>query len=432
MKRFAFPLVFVICQVLTACGVAPASQPRGEATSQSAEIATLVSNHLTNAVPSATPAQAASGVSVTQAAPVAPAGLKVVYSQAGNLALWNGSSTKQLTASGTDTQPRISQDGQVVVFLRGDKLWAVDASGSGERRLAAMPLVDGEQVIPFHMGFAPHSHDLYFSTTSKGEGGWGGSYDDLIRINADKPVLQQLLIQSQGGDEFTFSPDGKQIALAREDKIDVFQVDGNLLKTVFTFPVVFIGSDRKGYIPQAVWMSDSSGFMTVIPAPDAIANPAATSRFMFVPADGSQAAQLAAFSATADIGDGPRISPDGTQVLYLKIIGDKLELHIVDASTADRAHGQFPATDIGTLQWAPDSVHFSYSLAGTVGFNAWVGSQAGPAASLGWADQMTWVDANHFLFMENDNLGLETLSQTGLLIASGVDRSWDFSLTPNP
>jgi hypothetical protein len=49
----------------------------------------------------------------------APAALTVVYARAGNITLWReGSAPQPLTSTGLDNFPRISDDGQMIAFLR--------------------------------------------------------------------------------------------------------------------------------------------------------------------------------------------------------------------------------------------------------------------------------------------------------------------------
>jgi hypothetical protein len=68
--------------------------------------------------------------------PPLPSGLVVAYIKSGNLWLWReGVARVQLTFSGVDSDPRLSPDGQVIVFRRGEELWAVNAVGGGERQL---------------------------------------------------------------------------------------------------------------------------------------------------------------------------------------------------------------------------------------------------------------------------------------------------------
>ncbi len=434
MNRRAFLPVFILIVMALACSLAPASTSQDGGTPGSDTIATLVALQLT------TVAQSTTSSPTTAETPVAsqPSGtgntLQVVYSQSGNIRLWDGIGPKQLTASGLDSAPKISDDGAVVAFRRNGELWAVNADGTDERvlasagALAALPHTEPGGPLELRLfDFAPHSHDVYFNTTLVSDPFSVPQYD-LVKVNADNPVVQPLLNGDQGGYEFTFSPDGTKIALTRSDKINLVNADGSGLKTVFTFPLVMMYSEVS-YTPQVVWLPDASGFKTVIPASDALGNPAAPTRFMFVPADGSQAAQLAEFVAAPAFADRPYISPDGAKVLYAKPQGANLELHVIDASTADQMVFWYAADKFGILGWAPDSVHFIYWIDDTR--RTWLGSlgaQGIPLSDVSFASNVTWLDAKRYLFMNETELRIRTLGQPSILIEAGVGDGFDFSL----
>jgi len=424
--------ICILLLATQACGLGPASAastPSAITNRDAAAVATQVALQLTAAAPGTLTAPDDSATS-----PNLPAGsLLLVYSQAGNLRLWDGSAPRQLTASGQDAAPRFSDDGSVIAFRRQRDLWAINVDGSGERLLvsgaflAALPNAAGGPLEPGLFAFAPRSHALYFNT-SLADGSSSVPQGDLLSVDADNPAPQVLLNTGQGGAGFSFSPDGGRIALARSDRINMVNLDGSGLKTVFSFPPVNMGSGSS-YIPQVVWTPDSTGFETVIPPADGLANPAAPSRFMFVPADGSRAAQLAEFIAAPASADAPRISPDGARVLYVRPQGASLELHIIDASTADRAYFSYAADKFGTLGWAPDSLHMLYWIDDRR--RAYLGSseaQAIPVSDLAFAEQVTWLDTTHCLFLDGAELRLRNLGQPSLRIDTADPGGFDFAL----
>ncbi len=385
-----------------------------------------------DSIPAPSPGGEEIPVSASTPTPTAPPEsiLKVVYARSGNIWLWDGVSTNHLTASGLDSDPRISDDGTLVAFRRNGGLWVVNADGTRERllvsagNLAALPHVNSGPPALRLFDFAPKSHDVYFNTTLLGESFSTPEYN-LAKVNADNPSLQSLLNNDQGGGQFTFSPDGRKIALARNDKINVVNSNGSDLKTVFTFPSVMMYSEVS-YIPQVAWLPDGSGFKTVIPAQDQLANPSAPTRFMFIPVDGSQAAQLAEFVAGPAFANRPYISPDGSKVLYVKQQGANLELHVIDAGTADRAYFWYPARNFGILGWAPDSIGVIYWVDDTR--RTWLGSLDNPAVPLsdvGFADRVTWLDTKSYLFINENELRIRSIGQPSVLIDSGVKGELD-------
>lgn len=368
--------------------------------------------------------------------------LRVVYAKGGVIWLRDGmNSPKPLTRSRADPvtkseerdwSPKISDDGLVIAFLREDgALWAVDVDGGHERMLASV----GDLAVlsrsgsiaawPRQFDFAPRSHDVFFNIQVATASMPRPEYN-LAKINADAPVLQALLDDTQGGGQFVFSPDGKKIALPRNDKINVVNADGSGLKTVFTFPQVMTYSEFN-YIPEIVWLPDGSGFKTVIPAPDQRANPSARTHLMFISADGKIVARLAEFTASPAFLNRPFISPDGSKVVYTKTQGANLELHIIDASTADKTYFSHAADTFGVLGWSPDSAHVVYWADDRSAL--WLGPQQGEAIALSDVpnvEEIIWVDAQHYFFVAHVyELRFRKLGQPSVLIDDGFDSSYE-------
>ena len=430
-RRLFFP-VGPLLLVTLACALGPVTATPDGATPGAADaVSTQVAVELTAAsLGTATPPE----TTAPQASP-APAltgSIRLVYSQGGNIFVWDGLGSKQLSSSGKDSSPCISADGAVVAFMRAGELWAVEAGGSGERILvaAAALTTNAGPREPRRFAFAPHSHELYFNTVLT-DNPFPVPQEDLWKVDADHPTVQPLLSAKQGGADFVFSSDGAKIALPRADKINIVNADGSGLTTVFSFTPVKMYSEAS-YTPQIVWLPDASGFKTVIPAADALAEPAALSRFMFVPADGSRAAQLAEFVSAPAAADPPRISPDGSRVFYARPRGGELELHIIDASTADQNFFSYDADKIGILDWAPDSLHVLYWQEDTR--RAYLGApntQGTPLSDGANAEKVRWIDATQYLYLDGLDLRLRSLGQPSLLIAASVAEGFDVvSLRP--
>lgn len=430
-QRIFWPFLMLVTATL-ACSLLPSAATEQAATPGVDTIATLVALQLTAAVQSATPAPTAGQTAVATELPAIASGMRVVYAKSGNIRLWERGAPKQLTNSGQDSEPKISDDGTVVIFRRSGELWAVNADGTNERvlaasdALAALPHTYAGKMQVRRFDFSPKTHTVYFNTLVAGDTFPAPLYD-LEMVDADAPVVKLFLNDGQGGDEFTFSPDGSKIALAQNEKINTAHADGSNLKTVFTFPPVSLYSEQN-YIPQIVWMPDSSGFKTVIPAQDGMNRPSDPTRFYYIPADGGPPAQLAEFVAWPAFEDRPYISPDGAKVLYVRPQGANLELHVIDAGTADRMYFFYATGNFGILGWAPDSTHVIYWIDDKR--RAWMSAPDDPAIPLSdvtFAGQVTWVDENHYLFMNESELRMRTPGQPSILIDSEVEDSFDFS-----
>ena len=108
---------------------------------------------------------------MTQTSTPVPPSLKVVYSRDGSIWIWNeGGQPKRLTFGSVDERPRISADGNLVVFKRGNELWAVNADGLNLYLLVSDEFLkryrprDTDANWPELYAWSPNSHTLYFTT----------------------------------------------------------------------------------------------------------------------------------------------------------------------------------------------------------------------------------------------------------------------------
>ncbi|MEW5940709.1 MAG: hypothetical protein AB1750_13655 [Chloroflexota bacterium] len=357
------------------------------------------------------------------AVPFNPSGLKVVFSLNGNVWFWSETTpARQLTSDGDAAQVKLSDDGKVIVYQRAQTLWAVNNDGSNLRQLADIPTLTGHPFLG-QFDFLPNSHTVYFASLESAQGGVPA---DLHRVDADTLAPRTLL--AQGGGQFTFSPDGRLVALAQTGRINVAYAEGGNLVSALNFPPVKTYSDWS-FIPQVVWLENSSGFYTVIPPSDIAANPAQKSRFLYVAADGSFTAQLAEFNMADLRVSQPLIAPNGSKVAYVTQNGSTLEVHVIDASTADlivASHLNAPL--IGLWAWSPDSARFAYHTGDPsrlllAGLNL-------PSTPL-LVDaiapySLAWVDANRFLYIANGELRVGQFGNPTLaVIATGFSNTQD-------
>ena len=375
-------------------------------------------------------AMAASGVtpSVNESPPgslPAGAGLRVAYVKDGDIWLWvEGSGALRLTGAKSDSDVRISDDGQVVAFRRNNEMWAVNADGSGARPLVGLAYLGslmpagGGQVLVNTFEFLPGSRIVFFNTGVQGEAFFAPQFD-LHRVDADNPTPLALLQPGAGG-AFYFAPNRARLAVVQPEKINVVNVDGTGWQTVFGFTQVSTYSEWF-YLPEVVWMPDSSGLKAVIPPPDPLGNPAATTRFMYISADGSMTAQLAAFLAAPVFVSPPHLSPDGDRIAYLRENGANLELHVVDSSTTDELYTSYAKEAIGLVGWAPDPVSFVFWMDNPQALQLGrLGGSPVPLTDAPQASAPRWISADRFLFFSNNELRLRRLDAPSNLIDSGI------------
>jgi dipeptidyl aminopeptidase/acylaminoacyl peptidase len=406
-----------------ACSL-PGSPKPPEATPDNRLVETMVANKLTSvaiaATPSPLPREAGTNV------PLPPASnLVVVYVSEGNLWLWRENGVpEQLTSAGQDDNPRISSDGQVVVFTRGNELLAIDTDGSSERKIVTQAYLDSFKttgvvsVRPRRYEFIPGSHRLLFDIIGLGDA-FPYTYYDLHLVDADSPVPARIRGENEGGGLWAFSPDGQWLAIAAADSLRLMRPDGSDYRVLFKFKLISTYSEWF-YFPPLVWMRDSSGLYTVIPAAAALDNPDEPSRFYFIPLKGDPA-RLAEFKAAPVWISMPQISPDGSRVAYMRQSGENLELHVIDASTSDRLFTSAPAASFGLLGWNPNSKDFTYFNTSTN--NVWIARFDSPAVPLGDTPELTslrWINDRRFLFINRGELRLRELTKPSQVIAADV------------
>lgn len=347
--------------------------------------------------------------------------LRVSYIKGDNLWLWTeGTGNSQLTAAGATTAPVLSGDGQVIAFLRDGELWAVNADGSNERKLVSaaflstLATTEDTAEVKDHV-WMPGSHIIYFnSLVVAGEAGYRIPQVDLYSVNADAGVDLVTTQESPGsGGVPYFSPDGTVVALAQPDKIIFMEVTGAYWIVALTFPNVLTYSEWS-YVPEVVWLSDSSGVRVVIPASDPLEDLTQPSTFWNVPVSGSPMV-LTTFVATPAFASFPYISPDGETVLYLAEIPDGLGIHTIRSDGVDTYYSSFAIGGVELAGWIPDSLHFMFWRVPTqVSIMA-----VGEDLALGDTPVVTdvkWIDNSRYLFLNGDELRIGSLEGASSLI----------------
>ncbi len=397
-----------------------------------------------------------------------------------NVWLWKEGEAEAvpLTKDGGVGDVRISDDGEIVAFTRGDGLWMVRASGADEgspteeRQLvsaedfAAMEARDPELEVALNrFEWIPGTHILAFNTQLRMEIGLVLN-DDLHLVDADTLERTALLPPGEGG-EFTYSPDGRQIAIVTAGLITLVDTDGSNRREVLTYTPVATHSEVR-YYARPVWAADSSALRVVIPPVDPLTQPSADASVWHINTDGRPAtllrhipmAQLSwsAFSSDLRYIAHLYMEPSGQAPRSELLITD-LEL---DATITyfPRTGGEAGATspDDETIVyspmageiygWAPGPAHvdgerlFAF-LAQTdpeLPFQAQIGQLGGDLVpAYGEAEvviDVRWVDADRYLFLAQGARGWTILlgeiggPVTGVAGVAGSMPAYDFAAPP--
>ena len=111
--------------------------------------------------------------------------------------------------------------------------------------------------------------------------------------------------------------------------------------------------------------------------------------------------------------------------MYLKEQGGNLELHVIDASTADKTYFGYARDKFGILGWTPDSKNMLFWIDDPRRTWMAAGDNQSPLSDVTYAANVTWVDANTYLFLNESELRLRTLGQPSQVIDTGVTGSFD-------
>jgi Tol biopolymer transport system component len=422
--RLALPCLLLL--VLSACGlevgIEGAETPDHEATAavaalltQNATLATEVA--ASSLTPSPGPATPEPGVSteevpdslgtggelVSTPASPEPSELHVAFFKGSSLWLWvEGQGAVPLTETDAQGAVRISDDGTQVAYVRGDgSLWAVNSDGSDARRLVSAADFAGMEptnpgVVLYHFDWVPAGHTLAYNTQLRTGVGLMLT-DDLHLVDADTLEGTVLLPPGEGG-EFTYSPDGAQIAIVTAESISLVDADGGNRRPVHTYQPVVTYSQFQFYA-RPVWAADSGSLRVAIPPADPQAEPSALTSLWYLPTDGTLGRLIGNIMVAPN--SRPLFSPDLGHVLHLAGEGSLL---VTDLETGQTGPYQSDVEDL--LGWSPDSKYFAFLIFPGGEPQAQIGGLYAPSVpAFSDADaaaiDLQWVGAYHYLFLTN-------------------------------
>ena len=224
-----------------------------------------------------------------------------------------------------------SPDGSSVIFMARQKIWQVNADGTGLHKVWTPPN-DGSGMDD-GPAFTPDGRYIIFTRCCPKPSGYG-----LWRIDADGSHLRIVTREVAGGPNVDapsdnvpqVSPNGEWIAYHRNvvtcsDPSDC----GNRIVTVNIHggqSVQLTDPALNAQVPN--WSPDSTKIVfTLFPEDD-------TPNIAIINADGSGFRQL-----TFDSGDSgsifPALSPDGTTIIFSRILGDNRDLFTMNADGSD-------------------------------------------------------------------------------------------------
>lgn len=437
LRRLAAPqlLLTMLTSVLllAACAGTPAVPPTAM---MPAPTQTPTAVPTPTAAPTATPATAPPTVAPptvappTATPPPAAATLRVAFIKANSVWLWEEGQKEPLplTRAGEVTRLRISDDGALIAYQRGEELWVVRSDGGEEHALvtaADLAAMEPQQpgVLLYRFEWVPGTHLVAFNTKLRDEMGLILA-NDLNQVDADTLVLTRLLPPGQGG-EFYYAPGGRQVAIVDPDSISLVAPDGSSQRRVLAYEPVMTYSEYRYYV-QPAWSPDGAFLRVAVPPADPLAQPLQPTSIWHVPADGSAARLLQTITTRRDAW---AFSPDLRDVAYLDQTGaaapppESAPLAILDLDSGKRSIYEAPVFQIAG--WSPDGRHIAFAISPGDARTQILDASSRTVLTYGGegvrVEELRWVDANRHLFvlagLQGLGLYLAELSTPGALIA---------------
>jgi Tol biopolymer transport system component len=397
----------------------------------------------------------------------APAGLRIAFGRSDQVWLWaaeDRETTPLAAASSTNDGIRISDDGAIIAFTRGNEWWAVSSDGTGERRLLGVE--DLKEIEPVEPGvtvhgleWVPGSHILAFNTRLVTAHGLVLNHD-LHLLDADTLQRTQLLPPGEGG-EFHFSPKATRVAIVTPGEIHLLELESMERQEALTYTPVNTGSEY-AYYARPAWAQDGSALQVAIPPADPFGQPLQNMTIWHIPTDGTPAGLVTSLAVVPLLGpDVLAFSPDLQFVAYAKAQGaqdasqESTGVLLEVQRLADGAWQAHP--EAGALfGWAPDSRRFAFVAGGETPqllIGQWSGETLAGSIEIGTpVYDVRWVDDEHYLFVAQRararalrrGAGQGTGGDSWDLILGGTDGSstilasiaefprYDFAVVPPP
>jgi Tol biopolymer transport system component len=289
--------------------------------------------------------------------------------------------------------PKLSDDNQKVVFIRNDNIiYSINTDGTQEQTVVSNDKLDsfGSEMNIGALSFVPHTHQVFFLVFQCKEQDSSYCPASAFLANADSGETKKLAyLGSFFADRYELrnikiSPDGKMLAIGAPDGMDIFTLDGNLIRD----NVLPYEPNKYGDYPSLFWLPDSSGLIVALPNTSYGDHPAYTFwRYTIINNTANQV-PLDPSPMTLVVVDKFQVSPDGNWILYGGNSNYDISLYLGNLTDG---HTQV----IGSLVypgflWSPDSKHFLYG-------NFISAIDKSPIRING--HYLSWLNANHYVYI---------------------------------
>jgi hypothetical protein len=318
----------------------------------------------------------------------------VVYVKDGGVLAWDEASgqTQTIFDEGDATRVRLSDDGQLVAFLRGlnPTLWVIDRDGQNPRQL------DEAQA----MEWIPNSHRLLYTRSPNA---YGSTSQGLTLMDVDT----RAGVEIAGAEDYVSSmasPDGEYVALVSSTELTFVNVDESLTGQVSLVRPAGVSGPFCGgnCLFAGAWTQDSRAFLVkgsmIYPGAQRPGPIDPQFTIWRVPVDGTSAEPLITLW-----GGNEQFAPDGSVVTFMRWLGHPGASATMVLRLPD---------DLGPLSAPSDPFGLSMSPDGSVYLRgpeamtplcpsaAQAAEVCGPPVSFGTAiETLEWLDRERFLYV---------------------------------
>ena len=347
-------------------------------------------------------------------------GLRLAYIIEGNLYVQDsGGKPTQLTDSGEDHTPIFSDDGEKIVFFRGDlprDVYSINADGSQEQVLITSSLLTNlglgysEFTEPRFLTFIPGTHVLLFQTheldpqiiQTKDINRLGAKLNqDLLLVDTDTAKIQRLKASGQAS-FYNMSPNGQLVWILAEDHIDVIGLNG---KAVYSNLTTYPPASPEITMPDMYWAQDSSMLSLVLPpSKTALGYNGPEERTIWqYPLDGSPADEI--HLMPPPVGSFYDISPNGNWVAYIYsyypgIPEEAKTSGIYIGNLRDGSSKLVESEEViwfpNSFAWSPDNRHFIFWDNRS---HLFLSNINGEVSQIAVGSFLGWIDSNRFVFI---------------------------------
>ncbi len=360
--------------------------------------------------------------------------LRMVYVKEGNIYLRDGLNTpKQLTFSGHDRDPILSDDGQKIVFYRGEEdehVYSINADGSNE-----LLIIESKSFHPLSQGqiealtFVPNSHLMLFNTylcNPNIPGSYNapdcivGLFQADINTGENDVIVTGLSGNRLQKRNFEISPDGQWISVAASGYVDIYHMNNPLAPPIYPGAISYDRTFPDEFLPGQYWLPDSSGIIVVVAADGSSNEPTTPPSSYTVFSYDLQNNRVLQIPMDKEIlwGFGSKatswsISPDRNWISFIN--DGKFWVGNLSSGQVQILEGM--GGDIYFFNWSTDNKHFAFS--NNTGHIGDIGGTLIPHEGI----FMEWLDPTHYIY-ESEGAGYKI----GEIGAEGISLPDDFTL----